>query len=119
MAAGQDGSGDQRQVLLEALYLRLGRRHARRAHSRIARDRCHWTDSTDRGGLGDQENVPRRQLAVSAKTDHLVTHVILKHRRPAASDFAGAEAIVARFTPSQMTRRPTLAFSTCAFALLR
>ena len=72
VAAGDDGSVDEREVFLEAVHLRLERRHAGRAHARLARDRRHRQGAADGGGAGDQEDVPRRQLAVSAKGDDRV-----------------------------------------------
>ena len=65
VAAGDDGSGDEREIFLEAVHLCVERRHAGRAHHRVARDRRHRQGPADRRGAGNQEDVPRRQLAVS------------------------------------------------------
>ena len=72
VAAGDDGSGHERQVFLEAVHLHLERRHAGRAHARLARDRRHRKSAADRRGAGQQEDVPRRQLAASAQTDDIL-----------------------------------------------
>src|SRR3984957_1255104 len=50
-----DGPGHEQQVLLEALYVRVERRHARRAHARLARNRHQRDGAADRSGTGEQE----------------------------------------------------------------
>ena len=50
VAAGDDGRGDEQQVFVEVVHVRVERRHARRAHARVARDRREWNRPADRGG---------------------------------------------------------------------
>ena len=58
-----------REVLVEAVHLRLEQRDARRAHARVARDRRQRAGAADARGDRDEEDVPRGQLAASAQGD--------------------------------------------------
>ena len=49
--------------------LHLERRHGRRAHRHVARDRRHRQGAADRGRPRQQEDLPRGQLAASAQGD--------------------------------------------------
>ena len=70
---GDAGSGDHREVRLEAVSLHLEERAGRRAHARVARDRRQRQGAADRRRrLEIEEDVPRGQLAASAQGDDRV-----------------------------------------------
>ena len=64
----------QRQVLLEAVQLHVEWRHAGRAHARLAGHRRDRQRAADRRGAGEQEDVPRGQLATPAQGDDCVSN---------------------------------------------
>ena len=61
------------QVLLEAVHLSMGGRHARPAHDRLARDGCGRQCAANGRRTEAKEDVPRRQLAVSAQDHNLMS----------------------------------------------
>ena len=62
-------SVDAREIFVEAVHLRLERRHTGRTHARVARHRRQRQSAADARRAREQEDVPRGQLAVSEK-DH-------------------------------------------------
>ena len=67
--AGDAGSGDHREVRVEAVSLHLEGRAGRRAHAGVARHRRQRNGAADLRGDRVEEDLPRGQLAASAE-DH-------------------------------------------------
>ena len=72
LAARHDGPG-QYPVFVEALYLPVGRSHARRAHPGIARHRCEWRRAAVCSGPRTKKDLPRGQLPVPAQSHGQLT----------------------------------------------
>ena len=102
VAAGDDRSRDQRQVLVEALQLHVDRRDAWRAHARVARDRRDRRRAAHGRSAGEQEDLPRGQLAASAKGHDRVSNGVRAGRG------AGSGPVLAPLNPSNVLRSAPL-----------